>query len=73
MKKSEFETKKRQLLDNEPEFNIEEKSENLKSEKAEVKIEEVKSNKPEEQVIGHSYGQAAGLKDDLDVDDDIGT
>uniref|UniRef100_A0AAT9UTD0 Cytochrome P450 4G219 n=2 Tax=Maconellicoccus hirsutus TaxID=177089 RepID=A0AAT9UTD0_MACHI len=72
VKKTEYEKKKKLLLENEPDFKIEDKTENLKSEKAEVKIDEVKSNMPEEPVIGHSYGQAAGLKDDLDVDDDIG-
>lgn len=72
VKKSKYEQKKKLLLENEPEYNIEEDSEISKPEKAEVKIEDVKTNKPDEPVIGHSYGQAAGLKDDLDVDDDIG-
>lgn len=41
-----------------------------KTEKAEVKLEEIKSKKLEEPSIGLSYGQSVGLKDDLD--DDIG-
>lgn len=72
VKKTKYEQKKKLLLENEPEYNIEENQELSKPEKAEVKIEDVKTNKPDEPVIGHSYGQAAGLKDDLDVDDDIG-
>ncbi len=64
VKKSEFQRKKKSMIENEMEYD--------KQEKAEVKVEDVKTHKPEDPAIGLSYGQSLGLKDDLDVDDDIG-
>lgn len=66
VKKAEYQRKKRLGLEAGAEL------EKDKTEKAEVKVEDVKLEKPEEPAVGHSYGQAAGLTDDLDVDDDVG-
>lgn len=66
VKKAEYLRKRKLALETDVEL------EKDNTEKAEVKFEEVKTNKPDEPVIGHSYGQAAGLKDDLDVDEDVG-
>lgn len=66
VKKAEYHRKKTLALEHDIDL------EKDKTEKAEVKINDVSSSKPEGSVIGHSYGASAGLKDDLDVDDDIG-
>lgn len=58
-KKEEFLKKKTQLKDT-PEISA-----------ASVEVEEIKSTTEVEEVpYGNSFGQSAGLKDDLDVDDD---
>ncbi|KAK7601298.1 hypothetical protein V9T40_008739 [Parthenolecanium corni] len=68
-KKSDY-LKKKQLAASEAESEVSKKQE---KEKAQVKLEENKSQKPEiTEGVGVSYGQSVGLKDDLDVDDDVG-
>lgn len=59
MKKSQFEKKKNELLSSNVDYDIQEKVESLK---------EDEETSQEEEPVGHSYGQAAGLKDDLDED-----
>lgn len=62
---------KMKLAEIEQESEVSKKQE---KEKAQVKLEEIKSPKSDiTEGVGVSYGQSVGLKDDLDVDDDIGT
>lgn len=68
-KKSDHLNKKK-MAEIEPESEVSKKQE---KEKAQVKLEEIKSSKSDmTEGVGVSFGQSLGLKDDLDVDDDIG-